>query len=192
MKKEGLQFDLFNTYLAAIKNSVGSKFFRNMYAYDGRKRIDVLENGNLSCAYFVSTILKHFGLLKKVHATVKNTVKDLKRSGGKSGNKPKNGSVLVYPVRSPNMAILNKGRKGEADLRLRPTSTDGLSKTSNGVNEEKYFPESGNRHMHIGFYIGRNKAISTSSKYRTPIIHGWQKEQSSGKPRKVIEILSNK
>lgn len=152
--KNKLQFDIYSTYLAAIKNSVGSKFFRNMYARDGKKRIDVLENGNLSCAYFVSTILRHFELIKKVHATVKNAVKDAKKSGWKRVAKPKIGSVLVY--------------------------------------EEKYFPETGNKHMHIGFYIGDGKAISTSSKFRTPIIHDWQKEPSSGKPRKVIEILHHK
>ena len=45
---------------------------------------------------------------------------------------------------------------------------------------------------HIGFFVGNKKAISTSSKYRTPIIHDWQKEPSSGKPRKVIEILWHK
>ena len=154
MKKIKLKFDLFSTYLATIKNSVGSKFFRNMYALNGRKRIDILENGNLSCAYFVSTILRHFGLIKKIHSTVKNTVRDLKRSGWKSLHKPKIGSVLVY--------------------------------------EEKYFPESKNRHMHIGFYIGSGKTISTSSKYRTPIMHNWQKEPSSGKPRKVLKILHHK
>ena len=154
MKKQKLQFDLFSTYLAAVKNSVGSKFFRNMYALNGRKQIDILENGNLSCAYFVSTILRHFMLIKKVHTTVKNTVLDMKKSGWKSLNKPKIGSVLIY--------------------------------------EEKYFPESGNRHIHIGFFVGNGKTISTSSKYRTPIIHGWQKEPSSDKPRKVIEILWHK
>lgn len=151
MKKQKLKFDFLGTYLAAIKNSVGSKFFRNMYVWNDKKRIDVLENGNLSCAYFVSTILKHFDLIKKVHSTVKNTVKDAKKSGWKITAKPKIGNVLVY--------------------------------------EEKYFPESGNQHMHIGFYIGNKKAISTSSKFKTPIIHGWQKEPSSGKLRKVIEIL---
>ena len=107
--KNKLRFDFLSTYMAAIKNSVGSKFFRNMYARDGRKRIDVLENGNLSCAYFVSTILRHFMLIKKVHSTVKNTVKDLKRSGWKNLHKPKIGSVLVY--------------------------------------KERFFPESGNKHM---------------------------------------------
>lgn len=154
MKKQRLTLEVFRSYIAAIKNSVGSKIFRSRYFRVNGKPQDVLENGNLSCAYFVSSILYHFGLTKEIHTTVRKTISDMERRGWKGIKKPRAGSVLIY--------------------------------------EEKYFPESGHRHMHIGFYIGGGRAVSTSSKYRTPIVHRWQKEPSSGKPRKVIAILWNR
>jgi hypothetical protein len=85
-----------DSYLAAIKNSVRSKLFRNFYAkIDGKKK-DLLRNGELSCAFFVSSILKIFDLISKTHLRVKNVVEDLKKSGWKKIRKPKIGSVIVW------------------------------------------------------------------------------------------------
>jgi hypothetical protein len=85
-----------DSYLAVIKNSVGSKLFRNFYAQVNGKKKDILRNGELSCAFFVSSILKIFDLISKTHFTVKNVVEDLKKSGWKEIKKPKIGSVIVW------------------------------------------------------------------------------------------------
>lgn len=99
MKKQKVIPILFDTYIAVIKNSAGSKMFRNSYAKINGKKTDILKNGMLSCAFFVSSILVLFKLIKEIHVTVNGTIRDLKKSGWKSasgGKKPRIGSVLVW------------------------------------------------------------------------------------------------
>ena len=83
-------------YLANIHNSVGSGLFRNLWAeVDGDKK-DILEDGGLSCAQFVSGILYLNGLIKERHATVEGTVRDIEGFGWKKIKEPKIGSILVW------------------------------------------------------------------------------------------------
>ena len=49
-----------DSYLKTLENSVGNKLFRNLYFDINGKRTDILKNGVLSCAAFVSWILKNF------------------------------------------------------------------------------------------------------------------------------------
>ncbi|HXF44021.1 MAG TPA: hypothetical protein VNK70_00965 [Candidatus Paceibacterota bacterium] len=86
----------FDTYLAVIRNSVGSGLFRNLYAKVGGRKTDLLRNGKLSCAFYVSSILKLFDLIGGIHATVDSTIDDLRRSGWSKVTKPEAGSVLVW------------------------------------------------------------------------------------------------
>lgn len=87
---------IFDSYLAAIRNSLGANIFRNLWAkVDGRKK-DILEDGDLSCATFVSAILLWFDLIKERHATVSGTLKDMKRAGWQKIKKPKIGAVLHW------------------------------------------------------------------------------------------------
>ena len=51
------KLEIFTSYLKTIENSVDSNIFRNLYYKIGRKTIDVLDNGDLSCANYVTTIL---------------------------------------------------------------------------------------------------------------------------------------
>lgn len=96
MKKQKVIPILFDTYIAIIKNSVGSKMFRNSYAKINGKKTDILKNGMLSCAFFVSSILVLFKLIREIHGTVDGTVRDLEQSGWKKIAKPKVGSVIVW------------------------------------------------------------------------------------------------
>lgn len=96
MKNKKLTIALFDSYLSIIKNSVGTKSFRNLYAYRGGQKIDITDNGKLSCAFFVSSILVIFGLIPKIHATVRGTIADLKKSGWKKIKHPKIGSILIW------------------------------------------------------------------------------------------------
>jgi len=91
-----MKFLLKDSYLKIIKNSVGSKIFRSVYFNINGKKVDILKNGELSCAFFVSWILKNLGLIKQIHATVNGTVKDLKKSGWHRIKKPKIGSILIW------------------------------------------------------------------------------------------------
>ena len=92
-----------HNYLALIKNSCGSRMFRNLYWLDENGiESDILENGNLGCGFFVSAILKLSGRIPALHATVKGTVKEMmvcgwqevEMSGGCDGMKE--GDVLVW------------------------------------------------------------------------------------------------
>lgn len=129
-KNQTIKPCLKESYLTVIKNSAGTKLFQNFYLKINNRKQDILKNGELSCAFFVSSILIIFGLIKKIHCTVSSTIKDLKKSGWKKSKKVKIGSVIIW--------------------------------------EEKQ------GHQHIGFYIGKNKAISNAFylyKKRTPFIH---------------------
>lgn len=87
---------IFDTYLAVIKNSVGSKLFRNFYARVNGKKMDIMRGGELSCAFYLSSVLSLFKLIKAVHGTVDSTVRDLQELGWKIIRKPKIGGVLVW------------------------------------------------------------------------------------------------
>ncbi len=88
-----LQFD---TYISAIENSVGSYMFKNLYvSVDGVKK-DATEDGWLSCAFFVSSILTLLKYIKEIHATVGSTVRDLKDCGWKEIDQPVVGSIIVW------------------------------------------------------------------------------------------------
>ena len=136
---------MLDTYWAVIKNGIGSKMFRNLYAKVNGKKTDVTENGNSSCAFYVSSILFLFKSIKEIHATVNGTARDLEESGWTKIKKPKVGCVLVWK---------------EMDF------------------------GNGKPHKHIGFYIGKNKAISNNYKLGYPTRHDWRF-------RKVESILWN-
>lgn len=81
-------------YLKLINKSVGEKKFRKLFI----NNVDVLENGNLSCAFFVSSILKKFNLIDLPHCTVKTTIKKMKYFGWYKVKleKVKEGDVIVW------------------------------------------------------------------------------------------------
>lgn len=92
------------SYLAVIKNSVGSKMFRSFMVKKSGRKFDVLKSGNLSCAYYVSTVLRMFGLVEKLHFTVGKTADDLLVSGAKkvSKNRMKPGDVIFWVSKKTN------------------------------------------------------------------------------------------
>jgi len=131
-KKKTLTPLFFKTYLAMILNSPETKLFKNLYARRNQKTEDIIENGHLACAFFVSSLLIIHKLISGIHATVEGTLKDLEKSGWKKIARPKIGCLVIW------------------------------SKVDFGNN---------NLHAHIGFYIGKNQAISNSSKKGVPVIH---------------------
>lgn len=98
--KHTVKFRLLDSYLAVIKNSVGSRMFRNLYASVAGVTTDVSRDGQLSCAFFVSSVLTMLALIKSSHATVTSTVQDLRESGWQeiptNTQEPPVGSVIVW------------------------------------------------------------------------------------------------
>ncbi|HUZ93034.1 MAG TPA: NlpC/P60 family protein [Candidatus Paceibacterota bacterium] len=128
------KFILLKNCLAVARGSAGSNAFRKLYYKIGGREIDVLRDGDLSCAVFVSFILKIFSLIPEIHTTVKATEADLGRAGWREIKQPRPGAIVFYGP--------------------------------------KTF-KSGETHRHIGIYLGSGRAISNSSKNRSPKIHKW-------------------
>lgn len=84
------------SYLKFIENSAETNAWRNFYAEVGGVKKDVLKNGNLSCAFFATSVLLIFGLIKKVHFTVKGAIRGLEQSGWREIKKLKPGAVIIW------------------------------------------------------------------------------------------------
>ncbi len=70
--------------------------FRNFFVEEDEKEKDVLENGGLSCAVFVSSVLYLNKLIQDIHATVGSVTKDMLASGWYEVEDLKPGAVLVW------------------------------------------------------------------------------------------------
>jgi len=102
-RSEKIVIALYDSYINAIRNSIGSKIFKNYYAYVNGKKRDILRDGNLSCAVYVSSILLLFGLTDRIHTTVKDTVFSLHKYGWSKINRSRIGAILVWEAKKfPN------------------------------------------------------------------------------------------
>ncbi len=91
-----------DTLLAMAQNSVGSKTWQNFYIKENGRAKDIMRGGEVSCAFFVSSLLHSLELLKTAHATVDSTVKDLLESGWKEISKPRSGAVILWESKVVN------------------------------------------------------------------------------------------
>jgi len=89
MKKNLLK----KNFLTVIKNSSGTNMFRN-YFYQNLG--DVLKNGDLSCAFYVSTILQMFGFVDKISFRVVDTVSEIEEKGWHEVKRLRKGCVIVW------------------------------------------------------------------------------------------------
>ena len=87
---------VFLSYLKTIENSIGSNLFRNLYFRIGDKTVDVLQDGDLSCATYVTSILYLFGLIKERHTTVAGTIEDILKSGWYEITEPRKGAIILW------------------------------------------------------------------------------------------------
>lgn len=97
--KSSVRFLIKESYIEAIKKSVGVKLFQNLYAEVDGQKTDILQNGRRSCAVFVSRILFMFKLIHDVHASVYELVQDLESSGWEKVETPEIGDVLLWEPR---------------------------------------------------------------------------------------------
>ncbi len=95
--EEGYPLSLFDTYLAQIRGSVGTNQYRKLFITKPEGIHDVIDDGDLACAYYVSAILTLFDLIQGgVHTTVTQTIVDLEASGWYKSRKLQVGSVVVW------------------------------------------------------------------------------------------------
>ena len=70
------------TYLQMIRNSPGTELFRSMFvSFNNSEEVDILRDGDYSCAFFVSSILRLCGMQSRTHTTVKSVREVLLYSG---------------------------------------------------------------------------------------------------------------
>lgn len=84
---------MIKNFLMSIRNSIGSQLFRN---YLNEKDQDVLKNGDLSCAYFVSSILLLHQLIDRPHFTVSGTIFSMKKFGWYQIKKLRVGCIIIW------------------------------------------------------------------------------------------------
>jgi hypothetical protein len=94
--KQDMILRVFKSYCAVIRNSVGTEMFKNFYVSDGGAVKDIMNDGEFSCAFFVSSVLALFEYIPKPRATVDSTYEDLKKSGWEEISEPVEGSVLFW------------------------------------------------------------------------------------------------
>lgn len=150
LAEEKGELDTLRTMLSMVRGSVGTDMFRRIYFTIGGKTVEVLRDGDLSCAVFVSNILLFLGLIKKPHTFVARTVADMERSGWKKIRTLKPGAVVLWAKR--------RGGSGE-------------------------------RHIHIGFYLGGERAVSNFDAKRTPYIHHYTFGTRNKKPTRAITAI---
>lgn len=138
------------TLLAMVENSVGTTLWRNFYVCLNGQQKDIMRDGDLSCAFFVSSILLVLSLIDKIHGTVDGVVFALEKSGWQKIKKPKPGAVLVWVERT-------------------------------GKDSQK--------HKHLGFYLGRNQAVSNNSKTRKIARHHYTFGTKSERTFRPIEAI---
>lgn len=87
------------SYLAMIRNSVGTNLFRNLYALVNGEKQDIVKDGVRSCSLFVSSILNQFHLIESAvapHATIAGLERNMKKSGWQVTDTPKPGDIIVW------------------------------------------------------------------------------------------------
>lgn len=104
------KFETFPSYLATIQDSVGSSMFRKRYYRIDGKVIDVLDDGDLACAEYVTNILYLFDLIAERHTTVNETVRDIGESGWYEIAEPKKGALLLWGFKKKDDGTQGKHR----------------------------------------------------------------------------------
>ncbi len=104
------KLNLFLSYIKTIENSVGSNLFRNLYFEIEGSVVDVLNDGDLSCATYVTTILYIFGLIKERHTTVIATIDDISRSGWFEIKDPRKGALILWGYKKKDNGTQGKHR----------------------------------------------------------------------------------
>jgi hypothetical protein len=101
---------LLPSYQKAIENSVGTNLFRNLYYVINGRPLDVLDDGDLACATYVTSILYLFDLIKERHTTVVATIDDILKSGWFEIKRPKRGALILWGFKKKDDGTQGKHR----------------------------------------------------------------------------------
>ncbi len=129
-------------FLLSVQNSIGSQIFRSYLDNQGN---DVLKNGDLSCAYYISSILLIHGLIDRVHFRVDGTIEAMEKAGWTKVEHLKKGCIVIWDSVNQNgnnhhhigvyigdqQAISNRssqGMPGEHPLHYSGLDKEGLKK----------------------------------------------------------------
>ena len=115
MPKHVLRIKKLKSLLAIAENSAkGDNYlFRNLYADENGKEIDIFENGGTSCGAHVTWILLTLELIKHPHASVYGAEKDLIASGWHEIKELKPGAVIIW-----ESVLAKSGLQGEKNVKL--------------------------------------------------------------------------
>lgn len=110
-----LRIKKLKSLLAIVENSAkGDNYlFRNLYADENGKEIDIFENGGTACCGHISWILLALELIKHPHAAVYGTEKDMVTSGWYEIKELKPGAVIVWENK-----MSDRGLQGEKNVEL--------------------------------------------------------------------------
>jgi hypothetical protein len=96
-----MKLQKYKNYMATIQALPGSQIFRHVYAVnDDGQELDIMDDGDVSCAYVVSVVAHMFGWIDGSHATVKSTLRELQNSGWRETDSPKPGDIILWPANS--------------------------------------------------------------------------------------------
>lgn len=102
--------DLYASYIALIEGSVGTNMFRHRHFFIDGRSLDVLEDGDLSCAMYVSSILYLSKLIDDLHTTVNGTIEDIENFGWYKINTPKKGALILWGFKKKDDGTQGKHR----------------------------------------------------------------------------------
>lgn len=85
----------------------GSELFRHLYVRNKTtgEEIDVVSDGELSCAFMVSSLLTLHGLIDHPHATVATTLAKMQEAGWYKVSQPQPGAVVEWPAKQEHAHI---------------------------------------------------------------------------------------
>ena len=85
-----------DTLVSQALGSLGSTQYQYLWVEDEGLRKNIVEDGEHSCAYFITSLLHNLRLLDRMHATIKTTRPDLERHGWVLVREPKPGAVIIW------------------------------------------------------------------------------------------------
>lgn len=85
--------------LAATMAAIDSRIFTHLYVRKANtgEEVDVTQDGQLSCAFFVSSMLTMAQLIDRPHAVVANVVKAMEDNEWEKITEPRPGAVITWP-----------------------------------------------------------------------------------------------
>lgn len=99
--------DYKRTLLSMVEGSVGSGIFKSFWVETPEEgSFDSMDNGRLSCAFYVSGMLSILGLCDGVHGTVNSTIADLVESGWQQVDEPTPGDIVHWVPNTDEETIL--------------------------------------------------------------------------------------